>query len=365
MNNNKLHVLCSLGIGACFSTASPAAPIVWTHGDLSVTPYGILDLNLQSGKFTEGKPAHTMISDGNLQASRFGVKIDYGLRDSGYKLHAFGERGLVLRRLWKGGQVSTNRGYGAGVSGPFGAVDVGSLYMPIYWVFLDSDVAKFGLSNMAAIMSLEHTVTLGKSGTGGFYDSTLRYRSPEINGFSTELGYSFGDSSISHGPRQDRTGGFNLRYRDERAKLGYGFNRHESAPMLNSRELFTQTTHVVSGAYVLGGITWGANYVYSTRDTDKDWFASAKMVNARITLGASDFSVGLSHRIQAEGARAWAAHAGYIYSLNENTQIYAYVSHILNNSDSTQGFALLSEDYGSVPAGYDPWAGTLGLRWSF
>lgn len=154
--------------------ADAASPLVFKAGNLSINPYGILDLSLQGGKFTDDHPGHTMVSDGNLQASRIGLKIDYALGNSGYGVRAFGERGLVLRNIWRTGynegRISTNRGYGAGVTGPFGSVDMGSLYMPIYWVFLDSDVAMYGLSNMASIMSLEHTTTLGKSGTGGFYE---------------------------------------------------------------------------------------------------------------------------------------------------------------------------------------------------
>lgn len=366
MNNKNQRVLGFTLLASVCALPSHAAPIVWKAGNLSINPYGIFDLNVQTGSFSKTAPDHTMVSDGNLQASRFGVKLDYALGDSGYALQAFGERGLVLRRIWKGGQVSTNRGYGVGVSGPFGSVAMGSLYMPIYWVFLDSDVALYGLSNMAAIMSLEHTAVLGKSGTGGFYDTTVRYRSPEVNGFSTELGYSYGNSSIENGPNQNRTSGFNVRYRNGFTKLGYGFNRHESAPTETSSELYTQTTHVVSGNYQWGGVIWGANYMYTERDTDARWFASAKMVNARIVLDEhNDLTFGVSQRIGAAGARAWAAHAGYIYSFNPNTQLYTYVSHINNNSHSTQGFSLLSEDYPSVAAGYDPWAGTLGIRWSF
>jgi len=368
--NNKNYVFAAFSLTAVLTanTAS-AAPLIFKAGNLSINPYGILDLSLQGGKFTEDHPGHTMVSDGNLQASRIGLKIDYALGESGYGVRAFGERGLVLRNIWRHGynqgKVSTNRGYGAGVTGPFGSVDLGSLYMPIYWVFLDSDVAMYGLSNMSAIMSLEHTTTLGKSGTGGFYDTTVRYRTPEVSGFSSEVGYSYGNSSIENGPEQNRASGFNVRYHTGDIKLGYGFNHYDSAPTMTTNELYNQNTHVVSGTVRLGGVQWGANYTYSDRDTDARWFASAQMVNARITLGPGDVTLGVSHRIEAEGARAWATHAGYLYSLNVNTQLYAYVSHIVNNSESGQGFVLLSESYPSVPKGYDPWAMTVGVRWGF
>lgn len=369
MNNKKYLFAVFTLIAGLTTNAASADPIVFKTGNLSVNPYGILDLSILSGKFTEGHPTRTVVWDGTLQASRFGLKVDYALGDSGYGLRTFGERGLVLRNIWRDGynegRISTNRGYGAGVTGPFGSVDFGSLYMPIYWVFLDSDVAMYGLSNMSSIMSLEHTSTLGKSGTGGFYDTTLRYRTPEVNGFSSEVGYSYGNSSIKNGPKQNRASGFNIRYRAGDLKLGYGFNHYDSAPSITNVELFNQNTHVFSSTIMLGGIRWGANYIYSDRDTDKRWFASGQMVNARMTFGPGDVTVGVSHRIEAQGARAWAAHAGYLYSLNANTQLYSYVSHIVNNSDSGQGFVLLSEDYPKVPKGYDPWAMTVGLRWGF
>lgn len=366
--NNKKYVFAAALINALSATIAFADPLVFKTGNLSVNPYGILDLSVLSGKFSKDHPTHTALWDGTLQASRIGLKIDYAFGESGYGVRTFGERGLVLRNIWgeyNDRKISTNRGYGAGVTGPFGSVDMGSLYLPIYWVFLDSDVAMYGLSNMSSIMSLEHTSTLGRSGTGGFYDTTVRYRTPELNGFSSELGYSYGNSSIKNGPEQNRASGFNVRYRSGDIKLGYGFNHYDSAPTTTSVELYNQNTHVVSGNLMLGGVRWGANYVYSERDTDKRWFASAQMVNARITFGPGDVTLGLSRRIEAEGARAWAAHAGYLYSLNSNTQLYSYVSHIVNNSDSGQGFVLLSQDYPKVPKGYDPWAMTVGLRWGF
>ncbi|MBR7539282.1 hypothetical protein KC221_24150, partial [Mycobacterium tuberculosis] len=57
---------------------------------------------------------------------------------------------------------------------------------------------------------LEHTVTLGKSGTGGFYPNAIRYRTPDLNGFSSEVGYSFGSENTGFQSEAGRNEGLGL-----------------------------------------------------------------------------------------------------------------------------------------------------------
>nr|WP_245200198.1 porin [Herbaspirillum sp. LeCh32-8] len=333
----------------------------------SVTLYGIVDAALQYGKFDKGVGASAALASGNLQASRLGFRGSEDL-GAGYRANFQLETGFSIDTGVGGGTTLFNRGAAVGLSSAdYGSIDVGSLYLPIYWVFLGSDVATYGLANPSAIMSLEHSSTLGKSGTGGFYSNAIRYRTPVLfNGLTSEIGYSFGaedSSNLSNG----RNIGMNLQYARGPVTLGYGVNRHRYDPGTAAASLpnISQLTQVVAATFNVGGNMLGANYLYSKRTDPGAWFSSAVMLNARIATGPGDINLGVSRRAQQGDARATAYSAGYVYFLSKRTQLYGYATRIVNNGRSTQGFGLLSPASATVTPGFDPWAVTAGLRTSF
>ncbi|MGC7969918.1 hypothetical protein ACP3WE_24135, partial [Salmonella enterica] len=76
-------------------------------------------------------------------------------------------------------------------------------------------------------MSLEHSSTLGTSGTGGFYPNALRYRTPVLfGGLTSEIGYSFGAENVGVQSEAGRNIGANVQYARDRYTLGYGYNRY-------------------------------------------------------------------------------------------------------------------------------------------
>jgi predicted porin len=335
------------------------------HAQSSVTIYGIVDAALQYVKFDKGIGATASAASGNLQASRWGFRGSEDL-GGGYRANFQLEMGFNTYTGVAGGATEWNRGAAVGLSGPFGSVDVGYLYLPIYWAFLGSDVATYGLANPAAIMSLEHSATLGTSGTGGFYKNSIRYRTPDYRGLTAELGYSFGSQNVTGQTADGRNMGFNTQYRYDKLWVGYGFNRYQYYGDLVTTTPYSQLTQILSASYDFGPVVLGGNYLYSKRtDPTTNWFASAEMVNARIPLTYSDVNIGVARRIEGNGARAMAYSLGYVYYLSKRTQLYAYGSYIQNNGKSTQGFGLLNSAYGTVTPGFDPVAFTAGLRTSF
>jgi predicted porin len=331
----------------------------------TLTLYGIVDSALQYGKFNDTVGPTAMAASGNLQASRFGFRGSEDL-GGGYRANFQLETGFNTYTGVGGGTTMFNRGASVGLSSAkYGSIDAGFMYLPIYWVFLGSDVATYGLSNPAAIMSLEHTVTLGKSGTGGFYPNAVRYRTPNINGFTSEIGYSFGTQNTSGQTVDGRNIGANVMYSNYGLMLGYGFNRYQYYVSPTTFTASSQLTHVFAATYGFNGNYIGANYVYSKRTDPTAWFASAFMLNAKIPAGPGDIELGVARRIEVANARAMAYDAGYVYFLSKRTQLYGYATMITNNSHSNQGFALLNSNFATVTPGFDPWALTVGLRTSF
>ncbi|MGU7775708.1 porin [Burkholderia sp. MR1-5-21] len=336
-----------------------------SHAQSSLQIYGIVDSALQVGHFNSTTGATASAASGNLQASRFGFlgKEDLG---GGYRANFRLETGFNTYTGMGGGATEFNRGASVGVSGPFGSVDAGYLYLPIYWVFLASDVGTYGLANPAAIMSLEHTTTLGASGTGGFYRNAVRYRTPDtLGGWSSEVGYSFGAQDPAGQTLNARNVGANVQYAKHGVLFGYGFNRYQYYANATAPDASSQITHVITSAAEIGNVVVGGNYVYSKRTDGTGWFASAMLLNARVRIGQGDVNAGIARRIENGNARAVACDAGYVYYLSKRTQLYGFATTILNNSHSTQGFALLNSAAATVAPGFDPWALTMGVRTSF
>ncbi|NIF52833.1 porin [Burkholderia sp. Ax-1724] len=350
--------------GLMFSALAAAGhSTAWAQSTLTL--YGIVDSALQYGKFNDNVSPTAMAASGNLQASRFGFRGSEDL-GGGYRANFQLETGFSTYTGVAGGSTLFNRGASVGLSSTqYGSVDAGYMYLPIYWVFLASDVSTYGLSNPAAIMSLEHSSTLGKSGTGGFYPNAVRYRTPNYYGLSSEIGYSFGSQNASGQTADGRNVGMNVMYQRFGMMLGYAVNRYQYYANTTTLTPSSQLTQVVAATYGYGGNFIGTNYVYSKRTDSTNWFASAFLVNAKIPAGHGDIELGVSRRIQSANARAMAYDVGYVYFLSKRTQLYGYASMISNNSHSNQGFGLLNPNYATVTPGFDPWVVTAGLRTSF
>lgn len=56
MNNKNQRVLGFTLLASVCALPSHAEPIVWKAGNLSINPYGILDLNVQTGSFSKTAP---------------------------------------------------------------------------------------------------------------------------------------------------------------------------------------------------------------------------------------------------------------------------------------------------------------------
>lgn len=351
---NKIKLLVSAMLATCSLGA---------FAQSSVTIYGIVDSAVEYAKYNQGVPGTYQAASGNLQASRLGFR---GSEDLGGGLRANFqlEEGFNIDNGTAGGTVMWNRGSTVGLSGNFGSFDLGNMYLPIYWVFLGSDASTYGLSNLSAIMSLQHTAALGFTGTGGFYSNSVRYRTPVFHGLSAELGYSFGKQNIVAQTEDGRNIGFNVQYANGPLKVGYGFNRYSfyATPIATSAS--SQITQIGGGTYDFGIAVVGANYLYTKR-TDNNWFGSSWLLNAKVPVGAGDINVGTSHLIESGGKVAMAFHLGYVYHLSKRTDLYSYAAYIHNNAAGTRGFALLNSTYAQVQPGYSPAAFTLGLRHAF
>lgn len=253
-SNTGLRVVGAIALASAGAVA---------HAQSSMLIYGIVDAALQYGHFNDTTSATASAASGNLQASRFGIlsKEELG---RGYRANFRLETGFNTFMGVGGGTTMFNRGASVGLSAPFGSIDAGYLYLPIYWVFLASDVGTYGLANPTAIMSLEHTTTLGSSGTGGFYRNAVRYRTPDtLGGWSSEVGYSFGAQDPAGQTLNGRNVGANVQYAKNGWLVGYGFNRYKYYASTAASDASSQLTHVLTAAYDFGRVVVGGATTYT------------------------------------------------------------------------------------------------------
>ncbi|HDR9501114.1 porin [Burkholderia pyrrocinia] len=172
------------------------------HAQSSLQRYGIVDAALQVGHFNSTTGATASAASGNLQASRFGLlgKEDLG---GGYRAKFRLETGFNTYTGMGGGATEFNRGASVGVSGPFGSVDAGYLYPPIYWVFLASDVGTYRTSLMKTCASFGMSRSLYRYQSIARDSSALLMRIPSPNGIRPTTRTCAGPT-ITTDPRRSR-----------------------------------------------------------------------------------------------------------------------------------------------------------------
>lgn len=376
-----------------------AAPVALAQS--SVTIYGRMDAGLVHGKFNPANGSKEHLISGPYTASRLGFR---GSEDLGGGLRAnFAlEAGLNLANGSggaSGGGLNFNRGSQVALAHPaWGELALGRMYMPTFWVYLASDpgIGGLGLGSMGAAIIQQHTALTGNSGWGGFYDDTVRYRTPTWGGVKAEFAYRLHQGNAGALSADDgRTYGMNLQYEQGPLYLGAAYLRNTVAlaatagtPTAPARlaQDEDQTSWMLAARYKLAPATIGVNYgrvrnnvagsagacvvVRASGEAsgcDMDTF----LVSTRIdvgTHGAVDLSVAQLRATSGglDGARARSFAVGYTHYLSKRTWLYGQAVKMQNNDLAPWG---LNAGLGSLAAngtrGFSPHALSVGLLHMF
>ncbi len=352
----------------------------------SVTIYGRIDSGIVTGKF-DSTGNRTLLQSGPYTASRLGFR---GTEDLGGGLRAsFGlEAGLNIDTGTggaTGGGLSFNRGSQVALaSDSWGEFALGKMYMPTFWVYLASDpgIGGLGLGSMGASITQQHTALTGKTGWGGFYDNTVRYRTPNISGLKGEVAYSLGAENSNNSPARNdgRTSAFNVQYEKGPMYLGGAYQKYTASVAGVAAGTYAgdanQTTWMVAGRYAIAPATVGVNYGRTKNSTacqstgnvvgcDMNTFA----ITSRFDLtGQSSMDVSLA-QLKANsgsliGAKANTLAIGYTYYLSKRTWLYGQAVKMSNNSQSAWG---LNAGLGQAnnTKGLSPQAFSVGILHTF
>jgi predicted porin len=327
------------------------------------TVYGIADVAIEYGRYNQGL-SQMRVTSGQLSPSRLGFRGSEQI-DGDLKANYGMEMGVSLDNGAGGmGNTLFSRGAFVGIENSAVRVDLGRMFVPLFWVYLNSDPSAVPAAAGGSMAALQHAATLGRSGSAGFFDNGIRLRFKPATGVDSEMFYSHGNELGGARAHDGRNVGINLMMRREQWFMGYGYNRYTTR---SATDLFdtSQTTHIAGATYDAGWIKVGGNYLNSKKLSANGRDVASWILSVKVPTGPGSVNVGTGRLTETGGRAAQAVHAGYVLPLSKRSMLYAYYSHISNNAVGTRGLALINQQQGTVAPGFDPSVLITGMRHDF
>jgi predicted porin len=328
-----------------------------------VSLYGIADVAVEYGRYNQGV-SQMRVTSGQLSPSRLGFRGSEQI-DGDLKANYGMEIGVSLDNGAGGmGNSLFSRGSYVGLENSAVRVDLGRMFVPVFWVYLNSDPSAVPAAAGGSMAALQHAATLGRSGSAGFFDNGVRLRFKPAFGVDAEMFYSHGNELGGARAHDGRTVGANMMMRREQWWMGYGYNRYTTRAATDLFDV-SQTTHIAGATYDLGWVKVGGNYLNSKKLSANGRDVASWILSAKVPAGPGSINVGTGRLTETGGRAAQAVHAGYVLPLSKRSMLYAYYSHIRNNALGTRGLALINQQQGTVAAGFDPSVLITGMRHDF
>lgn len=317
----------------------------------SVTIYGIVDAGITAER-GGANGSITKLATGVQQGNRLGFK---GTEDlgNGLKANFQLENGFDLDTgaTRQGGRLFGRQAY-VGLSGNFGAVNLGRQYDPIFVVMDTIDPFSTGLTGATSNLMNPGNVRT---------DNSITYSTPNLQGFSGTLlygaGEQAGDSSLG------RTIGASLGYANGPVVLMAAYDKVNATAAAGSVDM---KLILVGGTYNFGPATLHAGYESDKSDARATDFREAMIgVSAPIGVGTlmASYIDKNDRTSNARGGKQMAI--GYSHPVSKRTSFYTSYGYINNdaNGQNTVGDA---SSGGSAPAiGDNSSALTVGMRHKF
>lgn len=320
----KKPLLTLTALGALSACASSA------FAQTNVTIYGVVDMAIQHEN--DGRKSKIALDSGEFYGSRIGFK---GTEDLGGGLKANFQLengfGADDGSLGQGGRLFGRQSW-VGLSGGFGAVRLGRQSSPIFIAADAFDPFDAGITSGKAGQSTSTNGMLGIFRTAFRTDNTLTYLSPNLNGFSSSVAYTFGETAGSN--TSNRQVGLSASYENGPAYVGVAFHNANDALGNASKQA------LVGGTYNFGVVKAALAYQKNTSalhtlDT-KSWMAGVTVpVSAVGNVLASFIRSADNNVASANAGRQWAI--GYTHDLSKRTTLYTSYSRNSNDANSNIG----------------------------
>ena len=327
-------------------------------GRSQVTLYGAMDLGME--RASNGQSHVGRLSSGLQTVSRFGFR---GSEDLGGGLKASFRLESAINAD-EGTQNNASKFFGrwvhVGLSGPWGAIDMGRMWSPTFVVGLTSDPLARNRTSLGWNMFLQQTGATSTAFTPGFQDNSVRYTSPRVGGVWGEAMVTAGEAGNSSG----RGLGFNLQYAQGPVYLGYGYQRNyngtAAAPVAQPR--FSES-HFLGATYRLGDVTLYATFNRNLSQLPGVQASSNGMLSARWDVQGPHALIAqlAPRRVSGSDSRATGLQLGYNYALSKRTTLYARYARVNNEGAS----AITLNGLALAGAGADPSFTAIGVSHLF
>ena len=357
----KLIALAVAGAAAGFTSAPVLA-------QSQVSVYGVIDVGIESGKYSDAAGNLTRVISGGNTTNRLGFK---GSEDLGNGLKA----NFMLEHQPNpdtGGTASANfwhRTSTVGLSSSsWGSVNLGRQYTPWFSAFASQDIFH------TAGVGTNYTLMVGDTRMS----NSIRYDSVNINGFNFTAIYGFGETTnnaagvavATDGAQEGTTAankkagqevGLKISYANGPFTAHYGYDKQKANTALGAVPDTDITRNQLNASYdfkvakLVAG--WNSNKQSSNLADQRAWF-----IGGVIPVFGKDFVnieyTKMNNKL-VNNADAKLIAIEYEHPMSKRTTLYGTYAKLNND-----GAAALSFGPG-VAAGYDPSALQLGLRHAF
>lgn len=298
----------------------------------SVTIYGLLDVNMAQER--AGNLKRNAMDTSELNGSRLGFRGSEALGNGMNAIYTL-EASVALDT---GNSTGFTRQAFVGLEGGFGRVTLGRQYSPAF-VAIDPYEAT-GSSDRSAGMLHRKSGSVAR-GYQVRFDNMIKYRSPEMAGFSVDAGYWTGAENV--------TNNSDLR----RAGRGYGLTgMYKGGPLsasattqryISDNTGGTATTHGLGAAYDFGVVKLYALYTQDREGgTQGKGKARSYSVGAEIPVSKPG-TLAISYGNRKESGEANTEDASgasiyYMHNLSKRTTLYTAYSRISNDGIANYGF---------------------------
>jgi GBP family porin len=334
----------------------------------TVTLGGIVDGGVVMVK--RGNGWEKMVQSGNFYGSRLIINAVEDLGD-GLKAQAYLEPGLLLDT---GVAAATffRRSF-VGLEGPFGRLDLGRDYNPMFSVVVRTD--PFEAGTLASAPSFQVAA-------GAQANNAIFYTTPNLGGLKAKVMYSMGESSTAPTDKDKRLGANALWDMGQvTAFAAWGRQLTQVGPATVSTadsQTMVGARYNVAGGWITASYQIGHNNSGSTAYASNNGVAYAKsfataLIGVRMPVSGTAVSLGATYQAYndhtATNRDASVLGVGMFYSLFKRTTLYANAAVARNKNG--QKFTLV--DAGRNSYNYSPAAGTtvnpqgvaLGMRHTF
>jgi len=346
-----------------------------------VTIYGVVDVGIESAKYSDAAGNLTRMFSGGNTTNRIGFK---GTEDLGNGMKAnFVLEGQPSPDVGTHAAAFWHRTSTVGLSGGWGSVNFGSQYTPWFSARAANDI--FYTAGAGSNYNFEGFQTR--------MSNSVRFDSANYNGFSFAVMYGFGETgtttattsifgfkpgagftTATYNGQEGTTAatknvgkdvGLNAVYANGPLAVRYGYDRQQEFFIDGTGEKSNLTINSLNGSYDFKVVKlvagWTKNQLSNDNLDYRAWYIGGVMPVFGKDLIKLEYTKGLNKTTGASSADANLIAIGYEHLMSKRTTLYATYAKLKNDTNSPM--TLLGGD--AVLAGFDPSSFQMGLKHSF